>query len=146
MASQAKQAANCAIPCFNFLPITMTVANSLISCHQSAVVLAHFLSFQAKSRNVQDKSRNLPHQSRNVEDKRRNVQDKSCNVEAKRHNFQDKNCNVRDKSCKLQALNSNLQALRCKFRLLKVNSWLFFSVNHAIDPPYPPSMHYKHLS
>ncbi|MBD2166942.1 hypothetical protein H6G04_21360 [Calothrix membranacea FACHB-236] len=112
MASVAKQAANRAIACFNSLPITMTVANSLISCHQSAIALAHFLNFQAKSRNVQDKSRNFPHQSRNDEDKRRNVQDKSCNVEAKRRNFQDKSCNVRDKSCKLQALNSNLQALR----------------------------------
>ncbi|BAY89373.1 MULTISPECIES: hypothetical protein [unclassified Tolypothrix] len=126
MASVAKQAANCAIACFNFLPITITVANSLISCHQSAVALAHFLSFQAKSRNVEDKSCNFPHQSRNVEDKNRNV-------EAKRRNFQDKSRNVRDKSCKLQALNSNLQALRCKFRLLKVNSWLFFSVNYAIS-------------
>ncbi len=133
MASVAKQAANCAIPCFNFLPITMTAANSLISRHQSAVVLAHFLTFQAKSRNVEDKSRNFPHQSCNVEDKNRKVQDKSCNVEDKRLSFQDKSCNVRDKSCKLQALNSNLHALRCKFRLLKVNSWLFFSVNYAIS-------------
>ncbi|BAY30194.1 hypothetical protein NIES2107_20380 [Nostoc carneum NIES-2107] len=126
MASVAKQAANCAIPCFNFLPITMTVANSLINRHQSAIALAHFLTFQAKSRNVEDKSRNFPHQSRNVEDKNRNV-------EAKRLNFQDKSCNVRDKSCKLQALNSNLYALKCKFHLLKVNSLVFFSVNYAIS-------------
>ncbi|BAY30960.1 hypothetical protein NIES2107_28080 [Nostoc carneum NIES-2107] len=128
MASVAQQAANCAIACFNFFPITMTVVNSLISRHQSAIILAHCLKFQAKSRNVEDKSCNFPHQSRNVEDKRCNVQDKSRNVEAKRRNFQDKNCNVRDKSCKLQALNSNLQALKCKFHLLKVNSWLFFLV------------------